>query len=237
MQPSARLPGDLSLGAVRLRTADVTRAGAWLERVLGLRPLAEGTWGASPATPLVALRAVPGARRVPRRGLLGLYHYALLLPSRGDLGRFLLHLEDLAEPFGASDHLVSEALYLTDPDGLTVEVYADRPRERWTRTGDALDMALDPLDRPGLEEAANGRRWSGVPEDTRMGHLHFYVGDLAAAERHYVRGLGFDVMTRRLPGALFVAAGGYHHHVGLNTWAAGSPVAGPGDAGLDEWTM
>jgi catechol 2,3-dioxygenase len=174
---------------------------------------------------------------VPSSGRLGIYHYALLLPARADLGRFLLHLEALGEPWAASDHLVSEALYLTDPDGITVEVYADRPRAEWPRDGGGLRMAVDPLDRAGLAAAAAGSRWQGAPEGTRMGHLHLFVGDLAAAERHYVDRVGFDVVTRRLPGALFVSAGGYHHHLGLNTWAAGSPVAGERDAGLDEWTL
>ena len=232
-----RLPVAIALGPVRLRVADTSRAAGWLERVLGLRELGGASWGASPATPLVALREVRGARAVPRHGRLGLYHYALLLPSRVELGRFILHLESLCEPWGASDHLVSEALYLTDPDGLTVEVYADRPREHWTRTGDSLDMALDPLDRDAIVAAAGDGRWRGMPEGARMGHLHFFVGDLAHAERHYVAGIGIDVTTRRLRGALFMSAGGYHHHVATNVWAAGAPVAGPEDAGLDGWTL
>jgi catechol 2,3-dioxygenase len=98
-------------------------------------------------------------------------------------------------------------------------------------------MAVDPLDRDGLLADAGKSRWTGAPALTRMGHLHLFVGDLTAAERHYVRGLGFDVVTRRLRGALFVSTGGYHHHLGLNTWAASSPAAGEGEAGLDEWTL
>ncbi len=234
---AARLPAGLALGPVRLRVADLARSADWLARVTGLQPLGPTTWGVPPATPLVELREVPQARPVPRQGRLGLYHYAVLLPTRADLGRFLSHLEALDEPWGASDHLVSEAIYLTDPDGLTVEVYADRPTEAWPRAGGELRMALDPLDRDGLVAAVGATRWEGAPAGTRMGHVHLFVDDLHAAERHYVRGVGFEVVTRRLPGALFVAAGGYHHHLGLNTWAAGEPVAGEHDAGLDEWSL
>lgn len=237
----ARLPEDISLGPARLRVADGARAGAWLERVLGLSALAPEGERSRHGTPsgraLVELRAQPGLRHVPRRGLLGLYHYALLLPTRADLGRFLIHLGDIGEPFGASDHLFSEAIYLTDPDGLTVEVYADRPRASWIYEGDDIVGTLDPLDGEDLARAAGDTRWQGIPDGARMGHVHFYVGDLAAAERFYVGGLGFTPSTRMLPGALFVAAGGYHHHVGLNVWAAHQPVAGEGDAGLDAWSL
>jgi catechol 2,3-dioxygenase len=238
---SPHLPEDVSLGAVRLRVADRARAGAWLERVLGLTALAPQGERSRHGTPsgraLVELRGQPGLRHVPRRGLLGLYHYALLLPTRADLGRFLVHLGDIGEPFGASDHLFSEAIYLTDPDGITVEVYADRPRASWIYEGADIVGALDPLDAEGLTRAAGGSRWQGIPEGARMGHVHFYVGDLAAAERFYVGGLGFTPSTRAFPGALFVAAGGYHHHVGLNVWAAHQPVASEQDSGLDAWSL
>ena len=238
---TAQLPDDISLGPVHLRVGDRTRTAAWLERVLGLRahaPQAGRTrHGTATGRTLVELREQPGLRHVPRRGLLGLYHYAILLPARADLGRLLIHLGDLGEAFGASDHLVSEAIYLTDPDGITVEVYADRPREQWVHRGEDIVATLDPLDGDGLARAAGDTRWQGIPDDARMGHVHFYIGDLAAAERYYVAGLGFAVSTRALPGALFVAAAGYHHHVGLNVWAAHQPPAGAADAGLDAWSL
>ncbi|HEY6196252.1 MAG TPA: VOC family protein [Candidatus Eisenbacteria bacterium] len=226
---------------MRLRVADRSRSEAWLERVLGLRALApdgaRSRHGTGDGRALVELREVPGARHVPRRALLGLYHYAILLPSRVDLGRFLVHLGELGEKFGASDHLFSEALYLTDPDGITVEVYADRPRETWVHQGADLVGTLDPLDAEGLARVAGATRWQGVPDGAVMGHVHLYVGDLAAAERFYVDDMGFAVSTRLFPGALFVAAGGYHHHVGVNVWAAGHPVASDADAGLDAWSL
>jgi catechol 2,3-dioxygenase len=242
---STQLPADITLGPVQLRVSDGAQSAAWLERVLGLRAVtpsgARRRHASAAGDVLVETHEVPGVRPVPRRGRLGLYHYALLLPTRADLGRFLVHLRALGEPFGASDHLFSEAIYLTDPDGITVEVYADRPREQWQyrdgEHGRDIVGAIDPLDEASVVAAAGTSRWAGCPALTRMGHLHFYVGDLAAAERFYVDGLGFAVSTRGFPGALFVAAGGYHHHVGLNVWAAHQPVAGPTDAGLDAWSL
>ena len=234
---TGRLPATLTLGPVRLRVSDRARTARWLEEVLGLRAPTDAGWCAADGTLLVQLDEVPGAQPVPPRGRVGLYHYAILLPSRADLGRFVLHLEALGHEWGASDHLVSEAMYLRDPDGITVEVYADRPREKWVREGENLVATVDPLDRDGVVAAAGTTRWEGSPAGTVMGHQHFYVGDLALAERHYVGVLGFDVMSRGIPGALFISAGGYHHHVGLNTWAAHMPVAGPGDAGLTEWIV
>lgn len=233
----SRLSQDITLGPVALRVSDRARTGDWLERVLGLTRLEQARWGTADGAALVTLREVAGARPMLPRGRLGIYHYALRLPARADLGRFLLHLEAMGEPFGASDHRVSEALYLTDPDGITVEVYADRPRAEWTYQEGEVVATIDPLDRPALVAAAGGEAWAGFPARGDMGHLHFFVGDLAEAERFYVDAIGFEPTTRRLRGALFVAAGGYHHHLGLNVWAAGQPVAGPEDAGLDEWEL
>ena len=234
---AGRLPDTLSLGPVRLRVSDRARTGQWLEQVLGLLAPTDAGWCTPDGRLLVQLDEVPGARPVPDRGRVGLYHYAILLPSRADLGRLLRHLEARGHPLGASDHLASEALYLKDPDGITVEVYADRPREQWVRDGDYLALAVDPIDRDGLLRAAGSSAWEGVPVGTVMGHQHFYVSDLALAERHYVGVWGFDVMARLAQGALFVSAGGYHHHLGLNVWAAHTPTAGPGDAGLSEWNV
>jgi catechol 2,3-dioxygenase len=235
------LPDDIRLGPVRLRVADAKRGGAWLERVLGLVALGHvqdrRVYGGPDGTALVELREHAGARPVPHGGRPGIYHYALLLPGRAELGSFLTHLQRSGVEHADSDHLVSEAIYLTDPDGITVEVYADRPRSEWTRRGGELQLATLPLDHASLFAAGAETPWSGVPAGTRMGHVHLHVGDLAAAERFYVEGLGFGVTTRAYRGALFVAAGGYHHHVGLNIWAALRPPAGPEDAGLDEWRL
>jgi catechol 2,3-dioxygenase len=147
------------------------------------------------------------------------------------------HLGALGEYAGSADHLVSEALYLTDPDGLGIEVYADRPRSSWRMQGPALAMAVDPLDLDGLVRAAEGQPWTGAAPGTRMGHIHLHVGDLEAAAAFYHAALGLDRVVLNLPGALFLSAGGYHHHLGTNTWAAGAPPATQGDARLLEWTI
>jgi catechol 2,3-dioxygenase len=136
-----------------------------------------------------------------------------------------------------SDHLVSEALYLTDPDGLGIEVYADKPRSTWNVIGDEYAMASNPLDARNLIEAGGGERWSGAPAGTIMGHVHFHVGDIRKAESFYHAGLGLDKIVSSYPGALFMSAGGYHHHVGTNTWAAGAPIATDNDARLLHWEL
>jgi catechol 2,3-dioxygenase len=135
-----------------------------------------------------------------------------------------------------SDHLVSEAVYLTDPDGLGIEVYADRARSEWPRAGGALVMAVDPLDVESLLREAGNEPWTGAPAGTVIGHLHLHVGDLAEADAFYRVALGLEP-TAAIPGALFLSAGGYHHHLGTNTWAAGAPPAGDADARLLEWEI
>ncbi len=234
----------MRLGPVMLQVADLTRSLAFYEGLLGLRVLAkapgEASLGAADGTALVTLRERSGARPVSRRGRLGLYHAALLLPDRPTLGGFLRHVGAAGVHIGMSDHLFSEALYLTDPDGLGLEVYADRPRETWPRETrfDGSDELLSdslPLDVPNLLAAATP--YTGMPAGTRVGHVHFYVDDLARAANFYERGLGFTPTIQSFPGARFVSAGGYHHHVGLNTWAAGAALAEPDDARLLEWRL
>jgi catechol 2,3-dioxygenase len=132
---------------------------------------------------------------------------------------------------------VSEAFYLVDPDGLTVEVYSDRDRSEWRYRGDEVMMAVDPLDIADLIEASAGAKWEGLPVGTTVGHMHFYVGEMAAGKAFYDAGLGLDVMSRLGDAALFLAAGGYHHHVGINTWARHSGVAAEGDPRLLEWEL
>jgi catechol 2,3-dioxygenase len=240
--PGFRLPADLRLGSVRLQVADLDRSTRYYDRVLGLRVLESGSQGATltaqgDETPLVELTELRGSTPVPRRGRLGLYHFALLLPDRASLGGFVAHLGALGEHAGSADHLVSEALYLTDPDGLGIEVYADRPRSRWRMQGRALAMATDPLDLEDLISATGGHPWTGAPPGTRMGHIHLHVGDLESASAFYHAGLGLDRIVLNFPGALFMSVGGYHHHLGTNIWAAGAPPATEGDARLLEWRI
>ncbi|HET9275865.1 MAG TPA: VOC family protein [Gemmatimonadales bacterium] len=240
--PGFRLPDETRLGKVALQIADLDRSLEYYLTILGFRLLdragSTARLGAADGDQvLLELHEHPGARSVPRRGLLGLYHFAVLLPSRPDLGRFLKHVESRGIRPGASEHLVSEALYLVDPDGITIEVYRDRPRAEWPIREGQMIAAVDPLDREGVLGAAGAEPWTGMPAGTTIGHVHFFVDDIAAAEAFYHAALGFDKTIWNLPGLLFVAAGGYHHHVGLNTWAAGAPAAGAEDAKLLFWEL
>jgi catechol 2,3-dioxygenase len=238
--PRYRLPDATRLGRVILQVADLDRSVEYYERVVGFsvltRDAGRATLGPAGGPALLELRERKGARAVPRRGLLGLYHFAILLPSRAALAHFVRHLADAGERAGMSDHLVSEAVYLTDPDGLGIEVYADRPRSAWQVADRQLVMATDPLNVPDLLAAATGR-WEGLPAGTVIGHVHLFVGDIDSAAQFYHDGVGFDKMVWSYPGALFLSAGGYHHHLGTNTWAAGAPPAGPDDARLLEWEV
>ena len=233
------------MGTIRLQVADLERSIDWYREVLGLRvlvrsgseaalgPAADGGAG----EPLVELRERRGARPARPRGRLGLFHFAILLPDRPALGRLISHLSETGMPFGASDHLVSEAVYLQDPDGLGIEVYRDRPRSQWRREGGQLVMTTEPLDLRGVVDSGAGEPWAGMPADTVVGHVHLHVGDLDRAAAFYDHGLGFDRTVWSYPGALFLSAGGYHHHVGLNTWAGAAPPPDELDAQLLEWTL
>jgi catechol 2,3-dioxygenase len=238
-----RLPDRTRLGRVRLQVADLTRSVAFYQDVLGLRPVErDGSRAVLAAhdddTALVELRERRGARPAPHRGRLGLYHFAILLPDRPSLGRFVRHLGEIGAKAGAGDHLVSESFYLHDPDNLGIEVYADRPRSTWRRVGRELMMATDPVDVDGLLQSAGDVPWNWMPAGTAMGHVHLHVGALEQAAAFYSEAIGFDRTVWHYPGALFLAAGGYHHHLGTNTWA-GSGAAPPAarDARLLEWTI
>ena len=243
IRPSGyRLPESTHLGRVRLQVADLDRSIAFYEKVLGLRTISRTSDAASLGThgevhEIVHLHQLSSARPVPRRGLLGLYHFAILLPNRAALGRFLAHLAEIGHYAGMSDHFVSEAIYLTDPDGLGIEVYADRPRDAWKYDERQLFMTTDHLNVDDLIGAAGGTKWSGMPAGTVLGHVHLYVGDIDKAEAFYHDALGFDKVVWSYPGALFMSAGGYHHHLGTNTWARGAPAASDADARLLEWEI
>jgi catechol 2,3-dioxygenase len=238
-----RLPDETHLGRVCLQVSDLSRSLAYYEGTLGFRVVRREGGHAELAahgddTVIVELREHSGASPAPRRGRLGLFHFAILLPDRETLGRFVRHLGEIGAGAGASDHLVSEALYLQDPDNLGIEVYSDRPRSAWKRIGRELMMATDPLDLAGLVKAAGDARWTGMPAGTTIGHVHLHVGDIAGAAAFYSEGLGFDRMVWHYPGALFLGAGGYHHHLGTNTWAgSGAKAPAAGDARLVEWTV
>jgi catechol 2,3-dioxygenase len=243
--PGYRLPDAAHIGGVRLQVADLERSIAYYREVTGFAVLDRDDARAPSARlgngddrgVLLELVEKKRVRAVPRRGLLGLYHFAILLPTRPHLGAFIRHVTERRIPVGMSDHLVSQSIYLYDPDGLGIEVYADQPRSSWQVRNREYVAAVDPLDTRELLHLSEGTAWSGLPSGTVIGHVHHYVNDLPQAEAFYHAGLGFDKVGWSIPGALFISAGGYHHHVGLNTWAAGSPVATDDDARLLDWEL
>lgn len=236
------MPEATRLGRVRLQVADLARSLEFYTTVLGLEATRQGggqavlTAGGG-REPLIELVELPGARPAPPHGRLGLFHFAILLPERRSLGRFARHLAESGQPAGASDHLVSEAFYLHDPDGLGIEVYADRPRHSWRSQEGQLLMDTRPLDVRSLLAQAGDERWTGMPAGSTVGHVHLHVGDLDQAAAFYHHGLGFDLAVWSYPGALFLSAGGYHHHLGVNTWASGARPADEEDARLIEWEL
>jgi catechol 2,3-dioxygenase len=240
-QPAV-LPATLRLGAVHLTVSDLDRSVAFYQDRLGLqvnrREDGVAALGAG-EDDLVVLHEQPGAGLAGRHA--GLFHFALLYPSREELARAVQRLALTRTPIsGASDHGVSEAIYLSDPDGNGIELYADRPRDAWppASPGDRVGMFTRALDLDDLlATVAGDEPPRHASAGLRMGHVHLHVGDLAAARDFYAGVLGFEEMTT-YPGALFVAAGGYHHHVGLNTWRGeGVGPAPEGTVGLREWTI
>ncbi|QNK58989.1 VOC family protein [Paenibacillus sp. PAMC21692] len=240
-----KLHPGISLGEVKLRVSDLSRSLAFYEEVIGLKLLrkqdertAELTVDGK--TTLLVLQEVPGAVVTPERSHSGLYHFAILLPTRKDLGVTLRHLVDKGVAIGQADHLVSEALYLSDPDQNGIEIYRDRPRSEWNLNSDGtVRMASDPIDWHGLLAEAENEKWRGLPLGTTMGHVHFHVGDMAKARGFYCDVLGFDIVADWMRmGALFISAGGYHHHVGLNLWAGvGAPPVSGNGTGIDYFTI
>ncbi|WP_141434484.1 VOC family protein [Bacillus sp. 03113] len=184
--------------------------------------------------PLVTIEQPEGVLpKEPRRS--GLYHFALLLPSRKELAKVLQHFIDIKYPSiqGASDHFVSEALYLADPDGNGIEIYVDRPSEGWKWNGEEVYMTTEAIDIPNLLSEAKGEKFTGLPSTTIMGHIHLHVSDLVKADEFYVKGLGFNIVHRLSNHAHFLSTGGYHHHIGLNTWnGTGAPAPSPNSVSL-----
>ncbi len=237
-----RLPDATRLGGVRLQVADLERSLAFYQSVLGLTVSARTATAAllAPAATtdtLVELVEKKGAKPSGTDRRLGLFHFAILLPTRAALAAFVRHANGLGVQLGAGDHVVSEAFYLHDPDGLGIEVYADRPRDSWRSIDGQLVMGTDPVDMANLLTESDAP-WAGMPAGTVMGHVHLHVGEIAKASAFYSEALGFDRRVWNYPGALFLAAGGYHHHLGTNTWA-GSRARNPNDddARLLEWTV
>jgi len=237
----AKLPADARIGRVRLRVADLERELDFYRRALGFEAVADGSSAAALAPPggrtlveLVEDRRAPS--RPPRTA--GLFHYALLVPTRRDLARALLRLRDTgARLHGFADHAVSEAIYLADPEGNGIEVCADRPRDQWTREGDEVRMTTDPLDLGALLAVAGTAGSHGLPAATVVGHVHLETSDLGASEAFYARDVGLDVTVRSYPGARFLSTGGYHHHVAVNAWNGARGLGPAGARGLVDYEI
>lgn len=226
----------LRIGRVRLNVRDLAKVAGFYENVLGLSRLEENeslvTLGTR-TVPLLELAGDPGLAPRNRRDA-GLFHTAFLLPSRADLGRWLgFAIENQIPLQGASDHIVSEALYLADPEGNGIEIYADRGPSHWRDARGDIHMTTEAMDVQGVLAAAEGAEWTGFPEHGFIGHVHLQVGDVEKAKHFYVDVLGFDLASD-YPGAAFFGSGGYHHQLAGNIW--NSRGAGPrpeGTTGLD----
>ena len=239
-QPTDRFDlgaAPLRIGRVRLRVRDLERMARFYEKVMGLDRLEAGGDVVSLGVggePLLELKGDPALAPLDRREA-GLFHTAFLLPDRAALARWLAHARGAGIRLeGASDHRVSEALYLSDPEGNGIEVYADRPPAEWGRVDGRVEMPSDPLDLDALLAEAEGTRWTGMPADGTVGHVHLQVGDTDAAERFYRDLIGFD-LTHRYRGGSFFGAGGYHHQLAANVWnSRGAGRRREDTAGLEE---
>lgn len=232
---TGRIDPAAHIGAVHLTISDLERSVRFYESHLGFtlhRREDRIAWLGAGGSDLLVLSECESAPRV--RGATGLYHFAVLVPTRADLGRALRRLVTTDTVMqGAADHGVSEALYLADPDGNGIEIYRDRPRAEWPFVNGRLRMGADPVDLDGLLVDGRDGDDRRIAAGTVIGHVHLHVSRLDEAERFYVEVVGFDLMQRYGPSALFVSAGGYHHHIGLNTWAGvGAPPPPPGAIGL-----
>src|SRR3954451_19175823 len=242
MGQNGSIDSGTEMGAVPLTVAELDSARDFYRDAIGLTELPSENGAVRLGAgdrPIVELIGDPDAPVRPQ-GTSGLFHLAIVVPSRPDLARALQRVAEAGWRLtGASDHLVSEALYLSDPEGNGIELYRDRPRDQWPVRDGVLQMDTLPLDLAvGLGERRRQDGQASMPAGTRIGHVHLNRGDLTAAEVFYSGALGFDVTVRGYPGALFVSAGGYHHHLGLNTWTGeGAPPAPAGSRGLDQYEI
>jgi catechol 2,3-dioxygenase len=231
------------VGTVTLKVSDLNRSIEFYTKSIGLtlfQHTDESAWLGAGSRPILRLEGLPGAR-AQAPNTTGLYHAAILLPDRHALAVKISQLQAQHTPLGFADHLVSEAFYLSDPDGNGLELYRDRPRSEWTWQNQMVKMATDSIDFYSFfsevqpDDPALGR--AALPDGTKLGHMHLRVADIPTAEMFYHAVLGFDV-TARLPSALFLSAGGYHHHLGMNTWESrgGNPPTEP-SAGLREFSV
>ncbi|EZH65566.1 glyoxalase [Bacillaceae bacterium JMAK1] len=226
---------------VSLNVTTLDRSISFYEKVIGLHTLKKednvAQLSADGKTPLLELhQPTHGQPKEPRT--TGLYHFALLLPTRMDLARIVLHFQQIGLPIASSDHLVSEAIYFNDPDGNGIEIYTDRDPKQWTWHDGLVHMTVDPLDFKDLLKNVEPSTWNAAPTNTKMGHLHLHVSNLPETETFYTEGLGLNVVSRFSNQALFISDNGYHHHLGLNVWnGVGAKPPSPHSAGLRFFTL
>lgn len=224
------------VGQVNFKVQSLERALKFYQEVIGFKVLEQterkAELTADGKTVLLSIEQPDNVE--PKQGrTTGLYHFALLLPTRSDLAHIVQHFTNIGLRFGSSDHLVSEALYLSDPDGNGIEIYRDRDPSEWNWKHGEVGMAVDPLDFKDLLSGVEQQPWQGLPADTVMGHVHLHVSELAKTEDYYTKGLGFEVVNRFGTQALFISTGNYHHHIGLNTWnGVGAPKPAENSVGL-----
>jgi catechol 2,3-dioxygenase len=230
------------VGKVNLKVENLERSLAFYQQIIGFKLLGrkenKALLTADGRTALLSIEQPENVTaKQPRT--TGLYHFALLLPTRSDLGSILQHLLNSGYPLqGASDHLVSEALYLADPDGNGIEIYRDRPSSTWEWNDSEVVMATKPLDAEAILAEGNGKPWTGLPSATLMGHIHLHVSELGQTENFYRNGLGFEVVSNYHNQALFISTGRYHHHIGLNVWnGIGAPSPLESSVGLESFTL
>lgn len=230
------------VSAVHLFVADLERSFTFYTKLLGFQLLDKSDnqirLTVDGVHPLLTIEQ-PDDIRAKARRTTGLYHFAILLPNRSDLAKSVLHLSRNQWPIGSSDHLVSEAIYLSDPDGNGIELYADRDPAQWQWRDQQIHMTVDPLDFDNLLlEINNDSPWEGLPSKTLIGHIHLHVAYIEEAERYYQDALGFDIVCRYGGQASFLSTGKYHHHIAINTWAGvGAPKPAHNQVGLKHFTL
>ncbi|MBS4220960.1 VOC family protein [Bacillus sp. FJAT-49711] len=229
------------VGQVNLKVQNFERSLAFYQEVIGFRAIEQtersAKLTADGKTVLLTIQQPDNV--VPKQGrTTGLYHFALLLPRRTDLAKIVQHFMEIGLRFGSSDHLVSEALYLSDPDGNGIEIYTDRDPSKWDWENGEVEMTVDLLNFVDLLSGGKQQSWKGLPVATVMGHIHLHVSELKKTEEFYIKGLGFEVVNRYGTQALFISDGKYHHHIGLNTWnGVGAPSPSLGSVGLESFTL
>ncbi|WP_174733222.1 VOC family protein [Mesobacillus harenae] len=229
------------VGQVNLKVQNIERSIAFYKEVIGFKVLEQSertaNLTADGKTTLLSMEQPDDV--VPKKGrTTGLYHFALLLPRRSDLAKIVQHFVEIGVQLGSSDHLVSEALYLSDPDGNGIEIYVDRDPSEWNWNKGEVEMTVDPLNFADLLSYGKQQSWKGLPSETVMGHIHLHVSELKKTEEFYIKGLGFEIVNRYGTQALFISDGKYHHHIGLNTWnGVGTASPPPNSAGLESFTL